>query len=158
MPIPTRLTEEPTLKEIERTLSALCTRALRSWWIIENGKTLMGLDCARAHLVANPQDERDYAVAVKDYLEFALSEMGSPMHRTILEAVLGLGRDEWRTDEWRSKTAYERRKEAGRRFRGEGDIVAPGTIRQVYERRAIAELAEIIRRDEKAARGQPSRT
>jgi hypothetical protein len=33
--------------------------------------------------------------------------------------------------------------------------VAPGTIRQVYEPRAITELAQIILRDEKMARNEP---
>jgi hypothetical protein len=152
--MPPRLSEAPPLEAIKGTLSTLCTRGLRSWWIVESGVLLMGLDCARAYLISDPQEERDYAVAVRDYLETALGEMGSPPHRTIIEAVLGLGREEWRTEEWRNKSAFERREEAGRKFRGEGDIVASGTIRQVYEPRAIAELAEVISRDEQAARSE----
>jgi hypothetical protein len=145
----------PSVGEIDKTLSALCTRGLRSWWVIDVGRRLMGLDCVRTYLKPNPTDERDYALAVRAYLEDALNDVRSLQHKIILEVVLGLGAKQWKTDDWRSQSAKDRRAEAGRRFRGGEQPVADGTIRQVYEPRARAELAKIIWRDEKLARGEP---
>jgi hypothetical protein len=155
MTVPARSSEVPAVKDIDETLSALCTRGLRSWWVIEWGGLLMSLDCVQAYLEPNPTEERDYAVALRAYLEQALSEIKSLPHRVILEVVLGLGGEQWKTDEWRSRSAKERRKEAGLRFRNNEDPVAGGTVRQVYEPRARLELAKIIWRDEKLARGEP---
>jgi hypothetical protein len=156
MTVPTRSPEVPALDDIDKALSALCTRGLRSWWIIESGGPLLALDCVQAYLpTPSSTDERDYAHALRAYLEHALGDVKSSPHRVILEVVLGLGDEQWKTKEWRSKSAKERRTEAGLRFRENEDPVADGTVRQVYEPRARLELAEIISRDEKLTRGEP---
>jgi hypothetical protein len=112
---------------------------------------LLGLDCVRGYVGADPT-ERDYADALRQYLEDAVQRVESPERRVVLEVVLGLGQDRWKSKAWRHETVEARRREAGRRFRVEEDQVTPGTIRKVHEPHAIQDLAKIMLRDERAAR------
>jgi hypothetical protein len=142
----------PTVEEIDGALGALCRRALRSWWILEVGEVLIGLDCVRHYLPEQPKEDRDYVVSVRKYLETALGRMKSTQHRILLEVVLGLGDERWNNKEWRQHAAKERRAEAGRLFRESEDMVDESTIRRVYQPRATAELAQIIWSDEDTQR------
>jgi hypothetical protein len=156
MPIPPRLVEVPTQEDIEKALGRLCTNALRTYWILEKGRKLMGLDCVREHLAAHPRDERGYALALRQYLEDPLERVESPQSRVILEIVLGLGDKRWKSRDWRREKAKARRKEAGRLFRGsdgEGKVGAD-TIRQHHEPKAVAALAELVWHDEIATRSR----
>jgi hypothetical protein len=73
-------------------------------------------------------------------------------YRIILEVVLGVGDDRWKTREWRNQVAKVRRAEARRRFRDPEGAVTFGTIRQHHEPRAIKALAAIIVNDETETR------
>jgi hypothetical protein len=152
MAVPQRQSEMPTQEAIQGALSRLCTRGLRPFWILEVGRVLLGLDCVRRHVRPGSNDERDYVVALREYLEDAVQRVESPQYRTILEIVLGLGDDRWKTKAWRHEKASVRRREAGLRFRGDDETVEPNTIRQHHEPRAIRQLAEIVWRDENKAR------
>jgi hypothetical protein len=152
MPVPTRLAETPTKEAIQQVLGLLPTQGLKRWWILENGRSLLGLDCVRAYVPKNATEE-DYADALRSYLETAVERVESPQNRSILEIVLGLGDDRWNSADWRGKSASERRAEAGRLFRGDEGMVKGGTIRQIYEPRAIEELAAVVWHDENEARG-----
>ncbi len=153
MALPPRLDQTPTLKELERALGSLSTNALRKWWILEAGRSLMGLDSVRAGLPSDAT-EGDYALALRRYLETAVDRVESPQRRSILEIVLGAGDARWKSGEWRSRTARERREEAGRLFRASDRPVTAGTIRQHHEPRAIRDLAMIVLGDEQRARGE----
>lgn len=96
MACPARLSETPAWEEIKKELRGLCTNALRTYWILEKGRGLLGLDCVRAHLTDRPKEERDYAVALRAYLEDAVKRVESPQNRVILEVVLGVGSPKWR--------------------------------------------------------------
>lgn len=122
--------------------------------MLEAGRNLMGLDSVRAHLPDHSTTEEDYAIALRSYLETAVNRVESPQHRSILEIVLGLGDQQWKSREWRNRTALQRREEAGRRFRGSASPVTAGTIRQHHEPRAIADLANIILSDEQRERSE----
>jgi hypothetical protein len=156
--LPERLAEIPTQEVVEKALSRLCTKALRTYWILEpEGRILLGLDCVREHLKANFSEEKDYAVALRKYLEDPVQRVESPQYRTILEVVLGLGDDEWKTKEWRHEKAKARRTRAGVLFRGsdeDDETVEADTIRQHHEPRAIHALAEIVWTDEMEARSK----
>ena len=156
MVLPPRLPEMPTQQAIERALSRLCTKAVRTYWILEpEGRILLGLDCVRACLKSGSSRERDYAIALRSYLEDAVQRVESPQHRTILEVVLGVGDDRWKSKEWRKQSARVRRKEAGRLFRyAEEDRVEADTIRQHHEPRAIHSLADVVCTDERHLREQ----
>jgi hypothetical protein len=158
MSVPPRLAEIPKQETIEKVLGHLCTYALRKYWVVEQGRLLMGLDCVRAHLGAESganASEEDLGAALVSYLEDAVEKIDSRQHRIILEVVLGLGADTWKADNWRDQTATRRRAEAGRSFRGAGARpVTYGTIRQHHEPRAINDLADIIWQDERLARGE----
>lgn len=154
MSIPARLDDIPNQKAIEKALGRLCTNALLTWWILETGGVLLSLDCVHAHLSANSSSEKDYARALRKYLETAVARVESRRHRIILEVVLGLGDEKWKTKEWRKQKTKTRRAEAGRRFRGEG-TVKQGTIRQHHEPRAIQALSIIVLEDERLARNKP---
>lgn len=145
----------PTERAIEKALGRLATNALVTWWILDSGRILLGLDCVRAYLPADPTDEKAYAIALRKYLEDATERVESRQYRIILEVVLGLGDDRWKAKEWRKRKAKVRREEAGRRFRGSDGIVRPETIRQHHEPRAIQALAAIMWSDERDARGEP---
>jgi hypothetical protein len=76
-------------------------------------------------------------------------------YRKILEIVLGVGDDEWKTKEWRRQKAKARRAKAGQLFRPDeedGDPVEADTIRQHHEPRALNALAEVVMGDERMAR------
>ncbi len=148
-----RLPETPQREEIEEVLAVLCTNALKKWWILERGRSLLGLDCVRAH-IGKDDSEDAYAIALRSYLQDAIARLESPQNRTILEVVLGVGDPQWDNRKWRSNTAEIRRTEAGRRFRESERIVTDGTIRKLHEPRAIGELSEIIWQDERVARAE----
>jgi hypothetical protein len=155
MSVPPRLAEIPGHETVEKVLGHLCTYALRNYWVVEQGRILMGLDCVRAHLreeAAANTSEEDLGAALVSYLEDAVQKIDSRPHRIILEVVLGLGADRWKADSWRDQTATRRRAEAGRSFRDGDRPVTYGTIRQHHEPRAIRDLAEIICQDERLAR------
>jgi hypothetical protein len=160
MSVPPRLAEIPKQATIEKVLGHLCTYALRKYWVVEQGRLLMGLDCVRAHLGADKvaaAGEEDLGAALVSYLEDAVEKIDSRQHRILLEVVLGLGAEQWQADSWRDQTATRRRAEAGRSFRGDGARpVTYGTIRQHHEPRAIRDLAEIICQDERLARDEPA--
>ncbi len=165
--------ELPGEEVIEEGLARLCTKALRTYWILEpDGQSLLRLVCVQAYLKADVAEpvERDYAKALRAYLEDAVQRVASLPYRKILEVVLGLGDPTWKAKSWRHQTAKVRRAEAGRLFRepeedddddevsadalaGEsaGDGVAGDTIRQHHERRAIKVLAEVVFLDEQQA-------
>jgi hypothetical protein len=156
MAIPSRLDDIPSQKAIAKALGRLCTNALMTWWILEKGRLLMGLDCVRAHLGPSASEEKDYARALRNYLETAVPRVESRQHRIILEIVLGLGNEKWKAKDWRKKKAKARRTEAGRKFRPSEGNVTYGTIRQHHEPRALQALAEIVLEDERLARnGSP---
>jgi hypothetical protein len=151
MAVPQRLATVEN-QVIEKALRRLCAKALRRHWILENGRDLLGLDCVRAYLVKNAKEE-DYADALREYLEDAIQRVESPERRVVLEVVLGLGKDRWKTRSWRHKSVDARQKEAGRRFRlDEEETVTAGTIRKVHQPQAIRDLAEVICADEHKAR------
>ncbi len=154
--VPVRLDDIPSQKAIERALGRLCTNALLTWWILETGGVLLGLDCVHAQLAANSDNEKDYARALRKYLETAVARVESRRHRIILEVVLGLGDEKWKTKEWRKQKAKTRRAEAGRRFRPSEGTVKQGTIRQHHEPRAIQALSIIVLEDERLARAEPA--
>jgi hypothetical protein len=156
MAIPVRLDEIPSQKAIAKALGRLCTNALLTWWILEKGRLLMGLDCVRAHLSPNASDEKDYARALRKYLETAVERVESRQHRIILEIVLGLGDEKWKAKDWRKKKAKARRTEAGHKFRPNEGNVTFGTIRQHHEPRALQALAVIVLQDEQDARHESS--
>jgi hypothetical protein len=152
MSVPPRL-DRPQKDVLEKELQRLCAKALKKHWMLERGRSLMGLDCVRA-LVGSNASEDDYADALREYLEGAVQRVESRERRIILEVVLGVGEDQWKAKSWRRKSADERREEAGHLFRGdEEDDVKAGTIRKVHEPHAISDLAEIIMADELKARG-----
>lgn len=150
---PPRLPEVPDQGAIRDVLGQLSAMP-RGWWIVDNGQLLMGLDCTQRCVRPKPTSEEDYADAVRSYLDIAVGKVASRQHRVILEVVLGLGDEKWRSQEWRSKSLGKRREEAGRLFRGAEGGVKGGTIRQIHEPRAIEELAAIVWHDEKVARGE----
>jgi transposase-like protein len=154
VPIPPRLEEIPTQKAIAKALGRLSTNALMTWWILEKGRLLMGLDCVRAHLDPSAAEEKDYARALRKYLDSAVERVESPQHRVILEIVLGLGEEQWKAKDWRKQKAKVRRTEAGRKFRPDEGTVTFGTIRQHHEPRALKALAEIVLKDEQQARDE----
>src|SRR5271167_3670192 len=94
--IPLRLEESPTRREVERSLGRLCTRAVRTYWILEVGRPLLGLDCVRQYLPTNAHSERDYAIALRRYLEDAVQRVDSLQYRTLLEVILGVGDEDWK--------------------------------------------------------------
>jgi hypothetical protein len=155
MAAPPRLKETPSFEEIRAALRRLCTNALRTEWILkkEGGLLLLGLDCVRDQ-VTEVDDPTAYSQAFRSYLSGAVSEVDDLAHRAVLEIVLGTGDKEWENKEWRRQTAKARRSKAGERFRPEGRIVSADTIRQIYEGRAIHELAQIVWKDERKARGE----
>jgi hypothetical protein len=150
------LDDVPSQKAIEKALGRLCTNALLTWWILETGVILLGLDCVQTQLGANAADEKDYARALRKYLETAVPRVESRRHRIILEVVLGLGDEKWKAKEWRKQKAKARRAEAGRRFRPSEGTVKQGTIRQHHEPRAIQALSIIVLEDERLARSKPT--
>lgn len=153
MGVPRRL-ESVENQVIEKALRRLCAKALRRHWILENGRDLLGLDCVRAHLVEDAEED-DYADALRDYLEGAVQQIESPERRVILEVVLGLGDEKWKAKAWRHKSVDSRQKEAGRLFRlEEEETVTAGTIRKVHQPHAIRDLTEVILADERKTREQ----
>lgn len=140
---PTRW-QDDDIRRLERTLAALCTRGLRNWWILDTARPLFDLQGVRRHLPLDTRDGDGYAVAVREHFEDMLLLVENHHHRVILEVVLGLGDDRWRSKDWRQSTARTRREEAGRLFRGDDGRVTGGTIRQLHEPRAIGELAQIM--------------
>jgi hypothetical protein len=152
MPVPPRFGRLPEPAELEKELMVIC-RQPRGWWIAENAHILMGLDCVRSYVAEGPA-EAVYADAVRSYLEFAVTRVPSREYRTLLMVILGLRDERWQRAEWRARSAQERRAEAGQLFRGEDGPVASGTIRQIHQPRAVAELARTIAFDEKAAAEQ----
>jgi hypothetical protein len=153
MSVPRRL-ETLDKNVIEQELQRLCAKALRRHWILERGRSLLGLDCVRTHLGENARED-DYADALREYLEGAVQRVESPERRVVLEVVLGLGEARWKAKSWRHESAETRRKRAGRLFRrGEEEDVKAGTIRKVHEPHAISDLAEIVMADEQARRAE----
>jgi hypothetical protein len=117
---------------------------------------LLGLDCVRQYLPTNAHSERDYAIALRRYLEDAVQRVDSLQYRTLLEVILGVGDEDWKAKAWRAEKAKTRRREAGRVFRGSDDYrVEADTIRQHHEPKAVRILAEIVLHDEALARGCP---
>jgi hypothetical protein len=156
MALPPRLDEAPAEEEIAAALARLCTKALRTYWILEpEGRVLLGLDCVRGHLKPNAKQDKDYAVALREYLEDRVQLVESSPYRTILEVVLGLGEPQWTQKSWRHEKAKVRRAKAGQLFRSDDDeTVEADTIRQHHERRAIRALAAIVYSDEMTARAE----
>jgi hypothetical protein len=157
MALPIRLNQLPTQEDVERGLARLCTHALRNYWILDpkGGRALLGLDCVRAHLPGDGTAEKEYALALRAYLEVAVPRVESGAYRTILEIVLGVGDEEWSAKEWRRQKAKARRAKAGQLFRPDeedGDPVEADTIRQHHEPRALKALAAILIEDEHAVR------
>jgi hypothetical protein len=148
---PRKLKDVPPVGEIQVALQALCTEP-RGWKIRDN--MLMGFVRAQEHMPAKSSRSDDFSDGVRTYLDEAVLRVGQQHHRVILEVVLGLGEEKWRDKDWRQLSAEKRREEAGRLFRGEDGVVKAGTIRQLYEPKAREELAAIIWRDEKRARGE----
>jgi hypothetical protein len=155
---PFRRLEEPPSEEVLRAaLARLCTKGLRTYWILEpDGHVLLGLECVQAHLepAESEAKDKDYAIALRQYLEDPVQRVQSPAHRAILEVVLGLGEPQWKTKDWRREKAKIRRQKAGSLFRGPDDdeAVEADTIRQYHEPRAIGALAKIVLEDEMKAR------
>ncbi len=166
-----RLEELPTEDAVREALARLCTKALRTYWILEpDGHVLLRLACVQRHLKVDAAKavEKDYAKALRSYLQDAVQRVASLPYRTILEVVLGMGDPTWQAKSWRHETAKVRRARAGELFREEDEDEDPGadedvgeagadgvagdTIRQHHEPRAIRALAEIVIQDERQAK------
>ncbi len=141
----------PTQEAIEEALRHLIIYAARKKWILESGPTLTKLRIVRKK-VDEDASEKEFALAVREYLENAVQRVKSSKNRVILEVVLGLGKKRWKAKSWRHEPVSVRRKEAGRHARADGPATA-STIRTYYEPRAIQELAKVILADEQKARG-----
>ena len=152
MSVPPRLDDVPTPEAIAQALGRLATNAVMTWWILEKGRLLLGLDSVRSRVPTGAQGEKAYAVALRNYLNEAVARVESPQYRTILEVVLGIGDERWSNKAWRREKAKARRREAGRRFRPDEAGVPPDTIRQHHEPRAINALAHVIWQEESEAR------
>jgi hypothetical protein len=162
MTLPPRLEQLPSEDDVIAALTRLMTKGVRTYWILEpEGWVLLGLDCVRAYLEAPGDDgdeERPFALALRAYLEDAVQRVPSRPHRTILEVVLGLGDERWKSKAWRHEKAKVRRKKAGELFRGpdDDDDVKSDTIRQHHGPRAIKALAGIVCDDEALVRSGPA--
>jgi hypothetical protein len=167
-----QLGDLPADDAVRDALARLSTKALRTYWILEpEGHLLLRLACVQKHLKVDAATavEKDYARALRSYLEDAVQRVASLPYRTILEVVLGVGDPAWQAKSWRRETAKVRRARAGELFREEDeddeepgadkdaaeagvDGVAGDTIRQHHEPRAIKALAEVVLQDERQAK------
>jgi hypothetical protein len=142
----------PTQETIEEALRHLITYAARKKWILESGPVLTNLRIVRKE-VDEDASQKEFALAVREYLENAVQRVKSSKNRVILEVVLGLGKKRWKEKSWRHEPVSVRRKEAGRHVRADAPATA-STIRTYYEPRAIQDLAKVILADERKARGR----
>ena len=115
---------------------------------------LLGLASVHDNLPkgADADDPTAYSDALRRYLKGAVARVDDLSHRIVLEIVLGTGDEKWENRDWRRETAKTRRTRAGELFRPEGVDVSADTIRQIYEGRAIHELAQIVWKDERLIR------
>ncbi|MGO9960798.1 MAG: hypothetical protein ACLP50_33280 [Solirubrobacteraceae bacterium] len=154
MPAPRRLSQLPEAKDLKEELLAIC-RQPRGYVIAEKGMRLMGLDVVRDRVEPDSKyGELDYAEAVRVYLHDAVSRLSPPHQRVLLQVVLGLDDERWRTVEWRNKTLGERQIEAGMQFRQPDSVAKQATIR-AHQPKAVETLVAIILDDERARRSHP---
>ena len=137
-------------KTIRKQLGTLATGGAQTYWILDYSRQLLGLRCVRSHLDSDPpKDEKEFAAALTSYLRDAVDRVESRQYQIILRIVLAIEVD----SPWVGKTAKERRTAAGQQFRGEGQVVTYGAIRQRQEKKALEALTDIIFGDEREAWG-----
>jgi hypothetical protein len=138
---------DPRRAAVRRALGRLCTKAVRGYWIHEEAQALLDLRCVRERSRRSAMERRVFheeedpdgrAEALVEVLRDLVGRIRTRPDGRLLWIVLGLD------PRWRARTATERRREAGKTFRGGVDPVGPNTIRQVHEPRALDRLTSLL--------------
>lgn len=132
--------QTPTQEELAGALKRLVRHRLEPHWIEEVGGVLLGLRQVRAR-AERGGDEVTPLIAVVDAVRDAARELPSAQ-RKIVEVVLTLD------SAYAGMTAQQRRRVAGKEFRGGERGVSAETIRQYHEPQALGMLASVLRERE----------